>query len=73
MANDSMGNRTRSEYNLIPIEKQSRLKMSSDSSMSKKQRKFVSLIIQIAIEDRPFLAKWLNKNTWKFLNEGHKK
>ena len=58
MANDSMGYRTRSEHNLIP---------------TKKQRRSISLMLLIAIEDRPYLSKWVKESTWKFLNEGQKK
>lgn len=37
---------------------------------TKKQRKAISLVMQIAIEDRPYLAKEVKQSTWKFLNEG---
>jgi hypothetical protein len=39
-------------------------------NLSKKQRKVVSLILQIAIEDRPYLGKEVNQFTWRYLNKG---
>jgi len=44
--------------------------LQSKEKLTNQQKRVISLIMQIAIDDKPNLAKSVKQETWRFLNNG---